>query len=331
METLALIDLLDGDGQARQSLRVTQWPVRIGRALDCDFVLDDPHVAPHHVDLVWRDDRLYVDAQPSVNGVRLGRSKLMSGSAVLPPDSLLDIGAARVRVRLANDRLAPEQPLADVHEDGRRRAVALVVLGIAAALCVGFDQWVSSTPGEPGTEVMGLYLMAPMALGLWCAFWALGSKLFQRYFAFWPHLQVALFWPLVALLAETVSGQVAFALSMPAVAKAGHVLAIGALAMLLWRHLSIVMPQRRRSFAWGIVAMVIVGSGLDMVERSHRQRPLVGSLYLGTISLPGLRLASPVSADAFVKSAQPLEDTLSRWAKAKGDDSDAPESDEDGG
>ena len=54
METLALIETLDRDGQPRQILRVSQWPVRIGRAIDCDLVLDDPHVAAHHAALTWR-------------------------------------------------------------------------------------------------------------------------------------------------------------------------------------------------------------------------------------------------------------------------------------
>ena len=62
METLALIETLDRDGQPRQILRVSQWPVRIGRAIDCDLVLDDPHVAAHHATLDWREDGLHVRA-----------------------------------------------------------------------------------------------------------------------------------------------------------------------------------------------------------------------------------------------------------------------------
>ena len=54
------------------------------------------------------------------------------------------------------------------------------------------------------------------------------------------------------------------------------------------------------------------------------QEPLVGDLYLGTISLPGVRVVKPVSADAFVKSAAPLEKTLAKWAKPGDDDDDDP-------
>jgi hypothetical protein len=330
METLALIDWLDRDGQPRQRVRVTSWPVRIGRAIDCDVVLDDPHVAPHHAELVEREDGVHVVPGPSVNGVRLGRASIVAGSAaLLPPSGLIQVGATTLRVRLASEALAPEQPLADVHRNGRRRAVTLIALAVIAALWTAFDQWVSSAPGGSGTQIAGLYLAAPFGLGVWCCLWALASKLFQRHFAFWPHLAVALFWPLLAVLVEALADQVAFALSLPSVAKTGHVIAVLCVVMLLWRHLGIVLPQRRRAFAIVLGALVLVGGGLDIAERSRHQQPLVGGLYLGTISLPGLRVAKTLSADAFVRSAAPLEKTLSRWSKVPGDDGDAPEGDDD--
>ena len=37
-----LIEVLDRDGQVRQSFPVAQWPLRVGRALDNDVVLSDP-------------------------------------------------------------------------------------------------------------------------------------------------------------------------------------------------------------------------------------------------------------------------------------------------
>ncbi len=330
METLALIELLDRDGQPRHVVRVTEWPVLIGRAIDCDVVLDDPHVAAHHASLVWRDDGVHVRPEPSVNGVRLGRAAIVDGSApLLPASALLRLGTTTLRVRLAGEALAPEQALIDEHHATGRRAAWLLALVVVAALWAAFEQWVVAAPGSSGTEMTAVYLAAPIGLGIWCGLWALGSKLFQRQFAFWPHLEVALFWPLVAMVAETLSAQAAFALSMPWLAKAGHMAAVVALAMLLWRHLSIVLPQRRQAFAWVLVGLVVVGGGLDMAGRARHQQPLVGTLYLGTISLPGLRVAKPVSADAFVKSAAPLEKSLSRWAKASGDDAEGPSVDDD--
>jgi pSer/pThr/pTyr-binding forkhead associated (FHA) protein len=322
METLALIELLDRDGQARQTLRVSAWPVRVGRALDSDVVIDDPHVAARHLALVERDGLVHVVPEPSLNGVRIGRAAVAPGTAAtLPVSGLLHVGPVTLRVRLAGAPLAPEERYVDP-AGGRRRAAWLLALVLVAAAWTGFDLWLSSVPGESGTAMTGLYLAAPVGLGIWCGLWALISKIFQRHFAFWPHLEAALFWPLAATVAEAAGGQLAFALSMPDLAKAGHVLAVAAIGMLLWRHLGIVQPTRRRTFAWVVVGMLATVGGLNAAERLRHQQPLVGGLYLGTISLPAVRVVKPMSARAFVESAAPLEKSLARWAK-KGGGADA--------
>jgi hypothetical protein len=329
METIALIETLDRDGQARQILRVSQWPVRIGRAIDCDLVLDDPHVAPHHATLAWRDDGLHIEPAASVNGVRLGRAVIAPGSSPpLPTSGLMTLGTTTLRVRLAGEALAPEQRLVDLHQIERRQSATLLALVLFAAFWKGFELWLTAVPGASGSALAWAYLSAPAGLVVWCAVWAIGSMLFQRRFAFWAHLQVALSWLLLGLVTEAVAAQVAFALSMPAIEKLGRLVFVGAIAMMMWRHMGLLLPQRRRAFAIAIASAVTVGGGLLLADRTLQQEPLIGDLYLGTISLPGMRLAHTVSADAFVKSAQPLEKTLSRWAKP-GDDDDAPGGDED--
>ena len=45
---LAVIEVLDRDGHVRLIVPVTSWPVTIGRAIDCDVVLDDGHAAARH-------------------------------------------------------------------------------------------------------------------------------------------------------------------------------------------------------------------------------------------------------------------------------------------
>jgi hypothetical protein len=329
METLALIELLDRDGQPQQRVRVTQWPVRIGRSIECDVVLDDPHVAPHHASLVHDENGVHVVPAPSMNGVRFGRSQVVAGSApALPPNGMLTLGATTLRVRLAGEALPPEVPLATERAQSRR-AAWLLGLGVVAALWAAFQQWLSAAPGASGSELAVVFLAAPVALGLWCGLWALGSKLFQHQFAFWPHLEVALFWPLVALIVNALAGQLAFAFSEPMIAKAGRVAAVMALAMLLWRHLGIVLPRRRREVGIVMLAVVVIGGGLSIAERMRQQQPLVGELYLSTISLPQLRVARAVSADEFVKAAQPLEQSLARWVKASDGADPADDADDD--
>ena len=323
METLALIETLDRDGQPRQVLRVAQWPVRIGRAIDCDLVLDDPHVAAHHATLALREDGVHVEPAASVNGVRLGRAAIAPGSTpLLPPSSVMTLGATTLRVRLAGEVLAPEQRLLDLLQYERRHAVTLMGLILFAAVWQGFSLWLSTVPGSQGTALTWNYLSAPLGLIIWCALWAIGSMLFQRRFAFWAHLYIALKWLLIAIVTEAATAQVAFALSMPWIEKLGRVVFVGAMAMMMWRHMGLLLPTRRRAVAIAIGSAVAVSSGLLLIDRGMQQQPLIGDLYLGTISLPGVRVVKPVSSEAFVKSAAPLEKTLAKWAKPGDDDDD---------
>jgi hypothetical protein len=332
METLALIETLDRDGQPRQILRVPQWPVRIGRAIDCDLVLDDPHVAAHHATLEMREDGVHVVPAPSLNGVRVGRAAIAPGSAArLPASALLTLGATTLRVRQASEVLAPEQRFLDLHQYERRHAVTLLLLVVFAALWKGFDLWLTTVPGQQGSALAWAYLATPAGLILWCAAWAIGSMLFQRRFAFWAHLYIALTWLMIGVAVEAVTAQLAFAFSLPVFEKLGRIAFVGAMAMMMWRHMGLLLPQRRRAFGIAIASAVTVGGGLLLVDRYVQQQPLVGSLYLGTISLPATRMAGPVSVDAFVKSAEPLEKTLSHWAKPGEGDEDDPDGGDDGG
>ena len=329
METLALIETLDRDGQPRQILRVSQWPVRVGRAIDCDLVLDDPHVAAHHATLEMREDVLHVVPAPSLNGVRLGRAAIAPGSiAQLPASSLLTMGATTLRVRQAGEALVPEQRFLDLHQYERRHAVMLLVLVLLAALWKGFDLWLVTAPGQQGSALAWSYLNAPAGLVVWCAAWAIGSMLFQRRFAFWAHLYIALTWLMGGVVVSTVASQLAFAFSIPVLEKIGRIAFVLAMAVMMWRHMGLLLPQRRRAFGIAIASALVVGGGLLLGDRFVQQQPLVGDLYLGTISLPGVRMSKPVPVDAFVKSAEPLEKTLSHWAKPGDDDDDSDGGDE---
>ena len=323
METLALIETLDRDGQPRQILRVSQWPVRIGRAIDCDLVLDDPHVAPHHATLFAAEDGVHVEPATTLNGVKFGRATVAAGTTPrLPASGLITVGAVTLRVRLAGDVLAPEQRLVDLHQIERRHAAVLVAMIVFASVWKGFDLWLSTVPGTQGSALATAYLTAPIGIVLWCVAWAIGSMLFQRRFAFWAHLYVALTWVIVAVVVDMVAGQLAFAFSMPSIEKVGRIVFVLALAMMLWRHMGLLLPTRRQTVGIVIASAVVVSGGLTLFARSVQQEPLVGDLYLGTISLPSLRVARPESVDNFVKSAAPLEKTLSKWAKPGDDDDD---------
>lgn len=82
--------------------RMTDFPVRIGRALDNDIILSDATVSSHHLEIDLADDgQLVIKNLSEENGSKVNR-KVLSGeplSLVLGDDPLdLSLGARRVRI-----------------------------------------------------------------------------------------------------------------------------------------------------------------------------------------------------------------------------------------
>jgi pSer/pThr/pTyr-binding forkhead associated (FHA) protein len=77
---IAVVEILDRDGTARRVVPITQWPATIGRAVDCDVVVDDPHVAAQHVTIDEADGVLSIRVGDSVNGVTWPGTHLKAGA-----------------------------------------------------------------------------------------------------------------------------------------------------------------------------------------------------------------------------------------------------------
>ena len=77
---LALIELLERDGRVLRVLDVQAWPLRLGRALSNDFVIDDPHVAAHHATLSLDDQgALELVVGDTLNGLQMDGRPLSAG------------------------------------------------------------------------------------------------------------------------------------------------------------------------------------------------------------------------------------------------------------
>lgn len=317
---LGMVELLDRDGAVAHRVPILRWPVTIGRSLDCDVLLDDPHAAPHHATLAAADDgSIELVADDSVNGVRLDGRALPGGArSGVSSGSEWQIGRTRLRLRLAGEALPPELPLSTLAPvSGRRLAGGLALLLI---WLIG-DHWLQSDPGEPLSSYLSVLLSVPLALGIWCFLWALGSKLFTRHFDFLAHLRWALGLLLAGLVLDAVLPQLAFALSWEWVPRAGELIALVLGAVLLYGHLALIVPGRRRLLALGFGTLLLVGGGLKLALHHQRTDRWFSPLYLSNLGPPALRLAPAVTPQQFVDEARRLREPLEqrvREAEAPG-------------
>ena len=334
MGALALLEVLDRDGHVRQSLSVQGWPLRIGRGLDNDLVLTDPHVAAEHLSIAPDEHGLVLRADATRNGVLLGAQQLRGGeSAVLAGSGEpleLSVGRTRLRLRLPGHTLAAEQPLAPSATLARR---SMPIVGATLVLLVGvlFSTYLVADPDGLARATGGALLTALVGAAVWCGAWALLSKTFTRQAHFGWHVRVFLYASVALLAVSNLPALLAFVLSWPWLSDFGFVgeIAVGATA--LYFHLLAVEPARHRVLKWVAAACAGVGVGLTLWFNVQRTDLLGDELYMSHLFPPALRLARPVASDRFVDGLAPLKAALDKKAKepARGGADEAGRADDD--
>lgn len=321
-DALAIVEVLDRDGQVRQSQRVHAWPLRIGRALDNDLSLADPHLAPHHcvIDSLGDTDEpgLALHVLETENGVQLGSRHLRDGerTALRDDGQPLELLAGRTRLRLrrAGDALAPELPLAASATLVRRIGPTLAA-ALALAAAMAFNTWLDSDPDVFLRALGSMALATLMGAAIWIGLWSLLSKLFTRQTHAGWHLRVFVLSSLAWLVVGALPGLLAFSLNWPWLSDFGFVAGYAIAAAALYFHLLGVEPARPLLMRSVAVAAFVIGTGLTLWNQQQRGDRLGSDLYLSSFQPPALRLARPVDADRFVDDLAALQPLLDRKAR----------------
>lgn len=323
-----LVEVIDRDGQVRQTLVVQTWPLRVGRALDNDLVLSDPHVAAHHaeIDLDAQGPAIVV-APDTHNGVQLGTRRLRAGErgALQPRGDGADfhIGRTHLRLRMPQFALAPELPLA-VAATFRRRAATIAVAALVVLAGILFNTYLQSDPETLSRAVGSALMMAVTVTAVWCSAWALLSKTFTRQAHFGWHLRVFLLGVIGLGLVDVVPSVLAFAFSWPALSDFAFIGTFAIGAAVLYFHLLAVEPARHRLIKWLAIGAAAAGIVLTLWLNVQRTDRYGDELYMAHLYPPALRLARPVPTDRFIDGLSNLKPLLDKKAKEQ-------DSGEDGG
>ena len=320
---LALIELVEREGHPARLVDVCAWPLSLGRALDNDIVLDDPHVAAHHAKLELAEDgRIALRVLASCSGVRLGGRPVDAHTPLsLPADgALLLMGTTQVRLRLPGEVLAPERLLAD-HAGGSITRTLLLGAALMALLCA--QHAVSLDPGADFSAWLPTLFGLPLVVMGWCGLWALLSKLFQHRFDFNGHLRIALPWMLGFGLLEALWPQLAAALNWPAMWQLAPALEAVGGALLVHAHLRHTLPTRPRAESAAVASLLLLGGGISLASNLRTYGRPYSAPYMSTLPLPALRLAGTVPAATLVQDLAPLAAQLARRAmQAREEDRD---------
>lgn len=310
MGALAVIGVEERDGHYRQRHEVQRWPVSIGRGLDNDIVLDDPHVAVRHLELNEDNDQVRFTVGETCNGVRIdGQAHVAGDSGIWPSHAELHLGHTILRLRTAADPL-PDEVKFFIAGFGLGTA-SIVSLGLLVYALLGWDSWLRLSGDVALWRVLApLFIGFTFLLAFWVAGWSLVSKLFTKQLQFIRHLRLALLWMVLMMLADESLKLLAFTFNWPWLERYATLIALGGVGALITAHLRIVAPRRVPQLAAGVVLLTLAGMSAYILALYSKTRQLSDQHYMSSLYPPGPRLGKGVSVENFTLQVGGLKEAL---------------------
>lgn len=318
--TLGLIEAHDRHGALLARAPITRWPVTVGRALDCDLVLDDPFVAPRHlrIDRTVDEHRtVQVEVLETRNGARLQRQRHAQGERFdWPGGTPIDLGHTHITLRLADAPIADEQALPEFPWRTVGTTAALVALVGAAAMA---SSWLESRDSSQYLKSLpSVLLMLLLVLSAWSGLWAVANKMFAGRLQFWRHVRIACTVYLASEALRLAAHLAAFSFSLEALSQFASVLGVLVLAWALYAHLATVLPRRRVGLAWTVAAVVMLGVPAWLGAQWLNRMRLTNEMYMSSLFPPSLRMAPAAPVDQLLQDAEALRAKLDRRLKDDG-------------
>lgn len=303
------IETLARNGDVLHRHQVNSLPIRIGRAYDNDFILDDDYAAPRHalVDLD-NQNKLVLHDLGSKNGVVKNGKRLPS--LALTGDTVVRIGHTSLRVRAADFPVPAEMLDRTMHGwEGALPGLAGMLLAALVALVI---TWLFDTRAFQPT----LYLQA-LAAGVggavaWGGAWAFANRLFGRHARLGRHIFIIGSGAAALLAWEAVSNVAAYAFALEALTRYGSHGVIALAAGIVYFHLATVKPQLRLRFRWVCLLFAVVASGLTLIANVQRSGRMADELYMGVVLPPSMRASPDHAVDAYIDQVDAMKDKIDK-------------------
>jgi pSer/pThr/pTyr-binding forkhead associated (FHA) protein len=298
------VEVLSRQGEVAVRERVERDEARIGRAFDNDVVIDDPHVAPHHL-RVYRgeDGELVAEDLGTVNGLYAEHGAERVARLSLAHEPVIRIGRTTLRVHDAAHAVAPEKALTPP------RMHARWALGLAAALFAGIllVNWLAlTTEANAHTVLLPLIALATV-LAVWAGVWALISRIFAGQSLFVLHMRIALTACIALLLWDQFAQAASFALSWREMSEYAGLGAWALLAATCYAHLQAIGPKHMRA-AMGLVgALIIAGAAVQYFDKWETRNDVGQRASLGELRPPFFRAVPLATTDDFFKRADAVK------------------------
>lgn len=215
--------------------------IRIGRGYDNHLILDDPFIAARHLRLA-RDESgaLVAEDLGSANGLYIDQDRRRTPRALIDGSRTLRIGRTRLRVRQAQDAVAPER----IARPQMQLWPIVTFLGIVLLGGDALTTWLGVTGERSLTDYLGALFALATAVVVWVSAWAILTRILSGRARYERHLLIALSGMVGIWFINEASSYAAYALSARALVGYRYVAIWILAAMVMFLHLRLLSQSR---------------------------------------------------------------------------------------
>ena len=301
MAAVMWIEVLARDGEVQLRSRIETPEARIGRAFDNDVVVNDPHVAPHHLRVFRGEDgELVAEDLGSVNGLYSEHGARRVPRLSLKGEPGVRIGRTILRIHDAAHAVPAERPLTPPSAHAAWDAVlAAMLFGLILLL-----NWLNLT-SEPTANVVLLPLIGlAVGVAVWTGVWALISRIFHGQAQFPLHLRIALTACIAIVLWDLLTETLSFAFAWREVVEYAGLGAWAILAATCYAHLTAIGPRHMKVAMVVVMLLVAAGAAMQYVTKAENREIVGQRATLGDLRPPAFRALPLASAEEFFREAQ---------------------------
>lgn len=330
-----VVEVLDAHARVRTHERF-ELPeggrsLTVGRSVQADIILDDPHVAPLHALIeVSAAGDVHASDLESVNGITIAGRVHHGVRQFAVPEGALQLGRTRLRVRTAQEVLAAERPdQAPGLFASQHPARVAWIFALAFFVYVAYTAWLQA-PRDVLSQVVTTITFALVGAAIWITGWALLSRMLSAEWRWLRHAAVFFGVMTIALLASSLLEISWFAFALPPWKTREAAIAAAAFAVALYGHLTIAanINQRNAAVVAALFPLMVVGTTLWVKGRTEARNVN----YIGVdeqVYPPALRLRTGAGIDAYFERAARLKDAADARRKSMPADDEGGEPDSD--
>jgi FHA domain-containing protein len=284
-------------------------PITVGRAYDNDVVVDDPHVAAHHLRIARNDEGVLVaEDLGSRNGLYVDRERRRRPDVALDGEHELRIGTTVLRVRTASYVVPAEQPV--VRGLPFWPSAILCMAGVFAIAVL--DLWLGEIAEPKAIHYLTPLLILVGAVSVWTTAWSVLTRVFRGHARFGLHFLIVA----AGLLAFSVYDEVAeigaFAWSWTPLATTAYVVAWLIFGAMCFAHLLVVSRAKRPLKLAIACVLATAGIAMQTLKQSEYRSNYGQPITLNRLEPPALRMVSPQHETAFFTDTAALRASLDK-------------------